>query len=129
VLLVVQPELPGITHASRFLDLGNELGYTRDKVILVVNGVLSKQGISPNDVSRALKRPSPLVIPDDALFTREAINRGEPIILGKAAGRPIGRAFNQVSQQLLVALETPPEDDFGMRPKKRGFLSRLLGRN
>jgi pilus assembly protein CpaE len=129
VLLVVQPELPGITHASRFLDLGNELGYTRDKVILVVNGVLSKQGISPNDVSRALKRPSPLVIPDDALFTREAINRGEPIIMGKAAGRPIGRAFNQVSQQLLVALETPPEDDFGMRPKKRGFLSRLLGRN
>lgn len=128
VLLVVQPELPGITHASRFLDLGNELGYTRDKVILIVNGVLSNKGISPADVSKALKRPSPLIIPDDALFTREAINRGEPIVLGRAAGRDIGRAFEQVSKQLIAALDAPPEDDFDTKPKKQGFLSRLLGR-
>jgi pilus assembly protein CpaE len=128
VLLVVQPELPGITHASRFLDLANDLGYARDKVRLVVSGVESKPGISPADVSKALKRPSPLIIPDDGLITREAINRGEPVIMGKAAGRPIARAFDQISTHLIETLGAPQLDTFDEQPKKQSFLGRLFGR-
>lgn len=128
VLLVVQPELPGITHASRFLDLANELGYEREKTILVVSGVQNKQGISPKDVSKALKRPSPFVVPDDGEYTRDAINRGEPLILGKGGGRPVGKAISQISKQLVELFETPPDEDVQEKPKKRGFLSRLFGR-
>ncbi len=126
VLLVVQPELPAITHASRFLDLANELGYEKDKVKLVVSGVQQKQGISPADVAKALKRPSPFIIPDDGPVTREAINRGVPVVLGKEAGRPLGRAFNHVRAQIVEMFDTKPDED--EKPKKQSFLSRLFGR-
>jgi Flp pilus assembly CpaE family ATPase len=125
VLLVVQPELPGITHASRFLDLTNELGYDRSKVMLVVSGVVEKQGISPADVSRALKRPSPLVIPDDSMWTRQAINRGEPLVVGKAAGRPVGKAFSQIASKLVKEFNTP--DGQAAEEPKKGFFARLFG--
>jgi Flp pilus assembly CpaE family ATPase len=128
VLLVVQPELPGITHASRFLDLSNELGYARDKVILVVSGVQNKQGITPGDVSKALKRPSPFIIPDDGQITREAINRGEPLLYGKAAGRPLGKAIDQISKQLIVTLQRSADDEFEEKPKQVSFFARLFGR-
>jgi pilus assembly protein CpaE len=124
VLLVVQPELPGITHASRFLDLTNELGYDRSKVMLVVSGVVEKQGISPADVSRALKRPSPLVIPDDSMWTRQAINRGEPLVVGKAAGRPVGKAFSQIASKLVKEFNTP--DGQAAEEPKKGFFARLF---
>lgn len=128
VLLVVQPELTGITHASRFLDLSNELGYSREKVMLVVSGVQNKQGISPADVSRALKRPSPFIIPEDGPLTREAINRGEPLVSGKGAGRPVGKALDSVSKQLVRIFETLPDEEMAGKPEKGGFFSRLFGR-
>jgi pilus assembly protein CpaE len=127
VLLVVQPELPAITHASRFLDLANDLGYDRDKVKLVVSGVQNKEGISPADVSKALKRPSPFIIPDDGMLTREAINRGEPVIYGKGSGRPVGKAFTQIREQVVEMLGASPDDE-DKKPVKRSFFSRLFGR-
>jgi pilus assembly protein CpaE len=129
VLLVVQPELPGITHASRFLDLANQLDYPRDKVSLVVSGVLNNPVISPSDVSKALKRPSPFIIPADLQVTQESINRGDPIVLGRAAGRPIGKAYDQIANQLIKEFDSPPGAGFGEKPKKQSFLSRLFGRD
>ncbi|MFZ0544437.1 MAG: response regulator [Candidatus Promineifilaceae bacterium] len=128
VLLVVQPELTGITHASRFLDLAHELGYEREKTMLVVSGVLGKQGISPTDVSKALKRPSPFIVPDDGLMAREAINRGEPLVVGRASGRPIGKALDEISKQLVVAFEAPPDEESESKAKKPSFFARLFGR-
>jgi pilus assembly protein CpaE len=128
ILLVVQPELPGITHTSRFLDLTNQLEFPREKVKLVVNGVTNKQVISPADVSKALKRPSPYVIPADSLITQESTNRGIPIVLGKAAGRPIGKAYDMIASKLILEFESQPEDEMGEKPKPKSFFARLFGR-
>lgn len=128
ILLVVQPELPGITHTSRFLDLTNQLDFPRDKVKLVVNGVVNKQVISPSDVSKALKRPSPFIIPADSQITQESTNRGIPIVLGKAAGRPIGKAFDMIATQLINEFESRPDDGEAEKPKSQSFFGRLFGR-
>lgn len=126
VLLVVQPELPAITHASRFLDLANHLDYKPNKVKLVVSGVQQKLGIAPADVSKALKRPSPFIIPDDGPTTREAINRGEPVVMGKGSGRPISKAIDHIRAQLVETFDTPPDVDEGA--ERKGLFARLFGR-
>lgn len=129
ILLVVQPELPGITHTSRFLDLTNQLEFPREKVRLVVNGVLKNQVISPVDVSKALKRPSPFVVPADSAITQESTNRGVPIVGGKAAGRPIGKAYEQIADQLVKDFNSQPDDEDGDKKGKRpSFFARLFGR-
>jgi pilus assembly protein CpaE len=128
VLLVVQPELPGITHASRFLDLANELGYKPEKVKLVVSGVQNKEAISPADVSRALKRASPFIIPADSEITRDAINRGEPVVTGRGAGRPIGKSFDQIRRQLVETLGSGIDGEMAEIPRKRSLFGRLFGR-
>jgi pilus assembly protein CpaE len=129
VLLVVQPELPGITHASRFLDLANQLDFPREKVTLVVNGVMNKPDISPADVSKALKRPSPFIIPADSQITQKSINQGAPIVTGQASGRPIGKAYDQIANQIIQEFGSGLDGGLNDKPKKRGFFSRLFGRD
>jgi pilus assembly protein CpaE len=129
ILLVTQTELPAIKNASRFLDLANDLGYPREKVILVVNEVIEKQGISPLDVAKALKRPSPLIIPFEEREARRAVNQGEPLILGRAQKRPVAIALNQVARRVASEVGVLPGQAMAApQERKTSFLGRLVGR-
>jgi pilus assembly protein CpaE len=129
ILLVIQPELPAIKNASRFLDLANDLKYPREKVILVVNEVVDRQGIGPMDIAKALKRPSPLVIPADEREARQAINQGDPLVIGRAHRRQVAAALRQVADRVVAELEASPEDDFLSQQKRRpSIFARLFGR-
>jgi pilus assembly protein CpaE len=129
ILLVTQPELPAIKNASRFLDLTNDLKYPREKVILVVNEVVDRQGIAPMDIAKALKRPSPLVIPADEREARQAINQGDPLVIGRAHRRPIAAAFRQVADRVVVELKASPEEAILEPTRQRTSLfARLFGR-
>jgi pilus assembly protein CpaE len=127
IWLVTQPNLPGIKNASRFFDLAQALEYDMDKVKLLVNGVMVKQGIALADISRALKRPVMHTIPRDATAVELSLNQGQPMLEGGAEGRPIAKALQQLA--LLLAEETPASDgQKGDPAAQKSFWQRLFGR-
>jgi pilus assembly protein CpaE len=127
IWLVTQPNLAGIKNASRFFDLAQALEYDLDKLKLVVNGVMAKQGIALTDISRALKQPIMHSIPRDATAVESAMNQGKPI-LESGGNRPIVQSLQQLVA--LLTEEAAPAGEAGQKaaaPEKKSFWQRLFG--
>ncbi|MCI0395070.1 MAG: response regulator [Chloroflexi bacterium] len=128
ILLVTQQDLPTIKNASRFLDLTNDLEFPRDKVILIVNRLVEKQGISPLDISKTLKRPAPLTVPADERVARQAADQGTPLVLGQSQKRPIAVALSRMAQRVVTDMDRQPGAALEEKPARRGLFGGVFGR-
>lgn len=126
-LIVTRPVIPEIRGARMFVELLHKVGYSLDKVALVINGVDNKRmGIKPEDIERAMM-PAIAQVPYDERTALRAANYGEPLIL-KGSRTPLGQAIidfaDAVQQHFTEAQVEEPVP--ANEPQRRSGLGRLL---
>lgn len=129
IYLVTQQSLPSLKNVSRFFDLAETLDYERDKVTLIVNRASKKLGISVKDISDTLKRPVLTTIPVDDDVVSQAVDQGQPLVLGRHKNRAISNSLRNLATLTIEELKPRAEEESKTKePAKRSFWSRLFGR-
>lgn len=127
ILMVITPLIPDIKDARHFLELADRLGYSREKIGLVINHSDRKTGLRLDQIERALI-PALAHIPYDERAGIIAANRGLPIATEEAS-RPIGQAFVHLAAGVLERLSQfrKAEEEEPSVEVSRRLLGRALG--
>lgn len=81
IILVTTQDIPALKNSRLFLDLLQNLGVQRERVMFIVNRYDKKVNITPERIAENLKQPVALVIPADEATAVKAVNRGVPFVL------------------------------------------------
>lgn len=79
ILLMMVLSVPAIRSTQRTLEVFQRLGYSRDKVKLMVNRYMANAEIKIADVEKTLNYPVSYQVPNDFPTAMSSINRGQPI--------------------------------------------------
>jgi len=90
IVLVTTQDIPSIKSCRLFLDLLNNLGINRDRVMFVMNRFDKKSNITPDRVADNLKQEVALTIPMDDATAVKAVNRGIPFVVD-SKNQPVAR--------------------------------------
>jgi pilus assembly protein CpaE len=82
ILLVATPDIPALANAKKFFDLSEKLEYPKEKIMLVLNRMDKRWGISPQSVEDSLKHPVKGQITFDDKTVISSINSGVPFTSG-----------------------------------------------
>jgi pilus assembly protein CpaE len=124
VILVATPDIPSIKNVRLFYDVLEAIGYSAAKVLLVMNRVDKRYGITAEAVSDNLKQPVVSQIPLDERTLIPATNQGQPFMLGDRS-RPIARAVLELAQAVRTRLAVREEEE--EEEVKKPARPRLLG--
>ena len=80
VLLVLAPEIGSLRAATSALEIYDKLGYTSDKIKLVLNRT-TPTGIQQAKLDKVLERKFDFVLPHDATEVRRALDFGVPFVM------------------------------------------------
>jgi len=115
IFLVVQMMLPYIRNANRMLSVFRSLGYSQEKVELLVNRFWKNGEIDLDDLRGSLGANKMRTIPNGYKEVAKAINQGVPLVT-VAKSSPVLKAISELAQSLLPKTDQAPG----------GLLSRLL---
>ncbi|HEY5729539.1 MAG TPA: response regulator [Anaerolineales bacterium] len=104
VVLVTTQDIPAIKNSRLFLDLLQNLGVSRDRVMFVMNRFDKKVNITPERVADNLKQEVALVIPADDTIAVKAVNRGVPFVLD-SKNQPIARGVFALAEGIRSKIE------------------------
>ena len=101
---VLQQTLPFIRDAKRLIDVFHSLGYSDNKIHLMVNRFDKKSEITLDDIENTLRIPIFKTIPNNYSVVEESVNHGIPVI--KLAKRsPVARILEEASSELNQSTE------------------------
>jgi len=123
ILLVTTAELTAIKDTKLFFDVVEALGYPPEKIVLVLNRLDGRGGISLPDIQGAIKHPVAMAIPNDWAVANYAINQGVPFAMSQKDSH-IGKAVGELAQ--IIAGERE-EKQRAPAKKGTGLLSLLRG--
>jgi pilus assembly protein CpaE len=84
LLLLVTMEMTAIKDARQFLEISDLLGYSGDRIRVVLNRSNSYSGIPAEEIGESLRRPLWAQIPDEPGPVLRSINEGVPIVSSTA---------------------------------------------
>ena len=105
VVLVTTQDIPAIKNCRLFLDLLQNLGVQRERVMFVMNRFDKKVNITPERVSDNLKQEVALVIPTDEATAVKAVNRGVPFVLDNKS-QPVARGVMALADAVRAKVST-----------------------
>jgi len=111
LVLVTTQEIPAIKNARLFLDLLQNLGIGKERVVFTMNRYDKRIAITPERVSDNLKQEIVATIPLDEKIVITAVNRGVPFMLDNKT-QPVGRGILSLAEAVrtrLAALESNDE--------------------
>ena len=79
ILLIAIVNLPAIRSTQRCMELFNRLGYSADKVKLILNRYMENEDIKTADIEEVVKQKVYWKIPNNYLTMMSAINKGVPV--------------------------------------------------
>ena len=79
VLLITIINLPSVRNCQRCFDLFTRLGYTKDKIKIIVNRYMENEEIKVEDVEEVLGHPVYFKIPNNYFTIINSINKGLPV--------------------------------------------------
>jgi pilus assembly protein CpaE len=103
LVLIGAPDLPTIKNLRMFFDLGEALNLTPQKIVLIMNRMDKRYGISAEKVADLLKQPIVSQIPLDDRVVPLSTNNGEPLILQDRT-KPVARAILEMAQAIKTRL-------------------------
>ena len=111
IVLVTTQDIPAIKNCRLFLDLLQNLGIERDRVMFIMNRFDKKSNITPDRVADNLKQEIVMTLPVDDATTVKAVNRGVPFVLDNK-NQPAARAVFALAEKLQsrVAAEETSND-------------------
>ncbi|SDW05799.1 AAA family ATPase [Nitrosomonas communis] len=96
---ILQQTLPFIRDAKRVLSTFNSLGYSPEKIRLILNRYGKKDDITLDDVASTLQQEIYKVIPNDYKVVAESVNQGIPV--SKLARRSaVAKSLQEITQEL-----------------------------
>lgn len=134
IMMVTTPTLPNIRMLRRVLDIFNQLEYSQDKIICVLNRVLDTReniAIPQEAIEKHLKAHIEIKIPSDEKTFLASINQGVPVIAKNRSKSPakdlldladyVRHTFEEAKDGDLVEDHTPPSTSsrFGLLGRKR----------
>ena len=124
VILVATPDIPSIKNVRLFYDVLEAMGYPAAKVLLVMNRVDKRYGITAEAIADNLKQPVVSQIPLDERTLIPATNQGQPFMTGDRS-RPIARSVLELAQTVRTRLTEKKEEE--EEQVKKPARPRLLG--
>jgi pilus assembly protein CpaE len=103
VVLIGAPDLPTIKNLRMFFELSEALNLTPQKIVLIMNRMDKRYGISAEKVADLLKQPILAQIPLDDRVVPLSTNNGEPLILQDRT-KPVARAILEMAQAIKTRL-------------------------
>jgi pilus assembly protein CpaE len=116
VLLVATPDIPSLANIKKFFDLVEKLEYPSDKVVLVLNRVDRRGGITAANVEETLKHAVAAQILLDDKTVLASINSGVPFVTGPRSIAPV-QGILDIAQKLRTDL-APKEAGAGGEDRK-----------
>jgi pilus assembly protein CpaE len=116
---VATPDIPSLANIKKFFDLVEKLEYPSDRVVLILNRVDRRGGITAANVEETLKHTvaGQILLDDKTVLT--SINSGVPFILGPRNLPPV-QGILDLAQRLrtdLAPKESPAAaDDRSRKP-------------
>ena len=120
IFVVITLDVPSLRNARRLLDMFCALGYSDDKIKIVVNRYAKGSEISLKDVEAVLKCQDFWIIPNDYPAVISSINQGKPLS-ETAAKSEICNSFEKLALMLTQGAEAQKRTK---RPKFLGYLLR-----
>jgi pilus assembly protein CpaE len=121
LLLVSTPELAALKNAARVLELGARLGYTEDKMRLVMNRFNASGVLAPSDYQQYLAYNTSFRIPNDGSVV-QSLTRGEPAVTRR--GGKAGKALDRLARVVVAGAGWEGEP----KPSRGRGLLRFVGR-
>ena len=109
IVLVTTQDIPSIKNCRLFLDLLQNLGIERDRVMFIMNRFDKKSNITPDRVAENLKQEVAHVIPMDESTTVKAVNRGIPFVID-SKNQPAARAVFALADSLQARIAEEGSD-------------------
>jgi pilus assembly protein CpaE len=125
VVLVLQLNVAAVRSAQRTVTLCRRLGFTDDKLVLVVNRFQPGDLLSVDDAARVLDHPIAVRIPNDYRASEAALTRGVPVS-EYADDTPMARAYAELAR-LLAGMQAPTPTAQRDRNGQGSRFGRLLG--
>jgi pilus assembly protein CpaE len=117
VVVVTNQEIPAIKNVALALDVMNNLGVPRERVVLTINRYDKRIAITPERVGKNLKVDVAAVIPLDEKIVINAVNKGIPFMVDNK-NQLVGRGVYSLAESVrgrLASLEEQHEAPGGRR--------------
>jgi pilus assembly protein CpaE len=132
ILIVITPEIPAIKSTKQFFELVEALQIPIDRIDLILNQVLPREGVRPEQIEGSLKHTIAAQLAFDTRAVRQATNQGLPLIMSEP-NNPLSQSFLALAKQEVAALapqpvKAPEEEgvpDKEERKKRSGLLGRM----
>ncbi len=126
IVLVTTPEVPALHNLRRMLQLFEDLGYPRGKMLILGNRFSAPWGIQTGDIAESLGYPISVTMPSDGRLVTEAGNRGTPFVLDAPGSGPAKAVYELA--ELMVNASQPATETEDARSRPRWFLTRRQNR-
>ncbi len=118
IVVLAALEITTIKNVRLFLEVADQLEYSRSKVLLVINRADAAQGIRIADVEASVRRPIDSTIVSDGRLSVLAVNRGVPFVVShpdSVLSRDITKLARTIAGDAGAATD---------QPNKRGLFAR-----
>ncbi len=99
ILLTTVPNISSVRATRRVLDLFREMGYSKDKIRVVINRVNKSDSISPDDIQKTLDYPITWAVPNNYPAVVDAINTGMPLV-GQKRLSNVGKSILEFAEAM-----------------------------
>lgn len=125
IVLVTTPDIPAIKNAKLFFEITDALNYPPNKIMLVVNKIDRRTGITAQMIEDNIKHPVVGQIPLDEVTVLNSINRGVPFMVDGRA-KPVAQAVMLLVDRLLAEFQKAAAPALADEPvrKKAGLFAR-----
>jgi pilus assembly protein CpaE len=96
IVLITTQDIPSIKNANAFLNLADNSGIKRDRILFIMNRYDKRVSISPERVGESLRQEIILTIPFDERIVANSVNRGVPFFLDNKT-QPIGKSISALA--------------------------------
>jgi pilus assembly protein CpaE len=104
IVLVATPDIPAIKNARLFFEITDALNYQPNKIMLVINKIDRRTGITAQMIEDNIKHQVVAQIPLDEVVVLNSINRGVPF-MADARTKPVAQAVSQLADRILTELQ------------------------
>jgi pilus assembly protein CpaE len=81
ILTICNPEIASLRNLRVFLDSASRLGYSSDKIKLIINRADMKEAISAPEIEKVCRHHIFRTLPNDHEAVAASINRGQPLVI------------------------------------------------
>ena len=127
ILAPLTLEMPAIKNMRLFLEVAGVLGYSKEKIQLILNRSNSTGGIEPKEIEARLGRPIAAKIISDGKLTTLALNQGTPFVVLKR-NSPLSKNVFELAHMLIseqkaasARANPEPEEETGIATASRGL--------